>query len=65
MFFGVVDVDGSCGMMYEIGNFIVEWVGLSVVNCVVFYVCMVVSLCNGSVDMVLCFSNDELVEVVV
>ncbi len=63
--FGVVDADGSRGMMYEIGNLIAERAGLSAVNRVVPYARTVVSLRNGSADMVLRFSNDELAEVAV
>lgn len=63
--FGLVDAGVSSGMMYEIGNLIAERAGLSAVNHVVPYARTVVSLRNGSADMVVRFSNDELAEVAV
>lgn len=63
--FGVVDGGVSNGMMYEIGNLIAERAGRSAVNQVVPYARTVVSLRNGSADMVIRFSNEELAEVAV
>lgn len=63
--FGVVDAAGSSGMMYEIGNLIAERAGLKAVNQIVPYARTVVSLRNGSADMVIRFSNEELAEVAV
>lgn len=63
--FGVVEGGVSSGMMYEIGNLIAERAGLSTVNQVVPYARTVVSLRNGSADMVIRFSNAELAEVAV
>lgn len=63
--FGIVDGNGSSGMMYEIGNLIAERAGLRAVNNVVPYARTVVSLRNGDADMVIRFSNEELAEVAI
>lgn len=58
--FGRVGPQGAGGLMYEIGQLIAERAGLAVENQVVPYARTVLSLQNGSADMVLRFSNDEL-----
>lgn len=63
--FGMVGPGGASGLMYEVGNLIAERAGLRAVNHVVPYARTVVSLREGSADMVLRFSNDELAEVAV
>jgi ABC-type amino acid transport substrate-binding protein len=64
--FGHVDANGApSGMMFEIGNLIAERAGLTAQNLVVPYARTVVSLRTGSADMVIRFSNEELLEVAV
>ncbi len=63
--FGVVEAGVSSGMMYEIGNLIAERAGRKAVNQIVPYARTVISLRNGSADMVIRFSNEELAEVAV
>lgn len=63
--FGLVGPGGAGGLMYEVGNLIAERAGLHAVNQVVPYARTVVSLREGSADMVIRFSNDELAEVAV
>lgn len=58
--FGRVGPQGASGLMYEIGMLIAQRAGLAVENRVVPYARTVLSLQNGSADMVLRFSNDEL-----
>lgn len=61
--FGYDDARGKGGMMYEIGNLIASTAGMQYQNNVVPYARTVVSLRNGTADMVLRFSNDELAAV--
>lgn len=63
--FGYDDVRGKGGMMYEIGNLIAETAGLPYENRVVPYARTVLSLKDGSADMVLRFNNDELTGVAI
>ena len=58
--FGYEDARGKGGMMYEIGNLIAETAGLPHENRIVPYARTVLSLKDGSADMVLRFNNDEL-----
>lgn len=58
--FGHVGPQGAGGLMYDIGQLIAQRAGLAVENQVVPYARTVLSLQNGSADMVLRFSNDEL-----
>lgn len=58
--FGRVGPQGAGGLMYEIGQLIAQRAGLAAENHVVPYARTVLSLQNGSADMVLRFSNDEL-----
>lgn len=58
--FGRIGPQGQSGLMYEIGNLIAQRAGLAAENHVVPYACTVLSLQNGTSDMVLRFSNDEL-----
>lgn len=63
--FGFEDGAGKGGMMYEIGNLIAETAGLQYENRVVPYARTVLSLREGSADMVLRFNNDELTRVAI
>lgn len=59
--FGTIDAHGvSSGMTYEMGNLIAERAGLRPINHVVPYARTVVSLREGSADVVIRFGNDEL-----
>jgi polar amino acid transport system substrate-binding protein len=58
--FGRVGPEGPSGLMYEIGLLIARRAGLAAENHVVPYARTVLSLQNGSSDMVLRFSNDEI-----
>ncbi len=58
--FGRVGPQGAGGLMYDIGQLIAQRAGLAAENHVVPYARTVLSLQNGSADMVLRFSNDEL-----
>ena len=61
--FGYDDARGKGGMMYEIGNLIASAAGMPYQNNVVPYARTVVSLRNGTADMVLRFGNEELTTV--
>jgi len=61
--FGYDDARGKGGMMYEIGNLIASTAGMPYQNNVVPYARTVVSLRNGTADMVLRFGNEELTSV--
>lgn len=61
--FGRIGPDGPGGLMYELGNLIAQRAGLAFENHVVPYACTVLSMRYGSCDMVLRFSNDELLAV--
>lgn len=63
--FGHVDPGGPGGLMYDIGMLIAQRAGLAAENRVVPYARTVLSLRDGSADMVLRFSNDELKSVAV
>jgi len=58
--FGRVGPQGSSGLMVEIGLLIAQRAGLAAENRVVPYARTVLSLQEGSADMVLRFSNDEI-----
>lgn len=58
--FGRIGPQGGSGLMYDIGNLIVQRAGLAAENRVVPYARTVLSLQSGTSDMVLRFSNDEL-----
>ena len=58
--FGYEDSRGKGGMMYEIGNLIADTAGLEYDNRVVPYARTVLSLREGTADMVLRFNNEEL-----
>lgn len=58
--FGRVGSLGAGGLMYDIGQLIAQRAGLAAENHVVPYARTVLSLHNGSADMVLRFSNEEL-----
>ncbi len=61
--FGRIGPQGPSGLMYEIGNLIAQRAGLAAENRVVPYARTVLNLQNGTSDMVLRFSNDELMAV--
>ena len=63
--FGYDDARGKGGMMYEIGNLIAETAGLPYENRIVPYARTVLSLKDGSADMVLRFNNEELSSVAI
>lgn len=63
--FGHVDAAGPGGLMYDIGMLIAQRAGLAAENRVVPYARTVLSMRDGSADMVLRFSNDELKSVAV
>lgn len=58
--FGRIGPQGPGGLMYDIGMLIAQRAGLPAENHVVPYARTVLSLNNGSADMVLRFSNEEL-----
>lgn len=58
--FGRMGPQGPGGLMYEIGMLIAKRAGLPAENHLVPYARTVVSLQNGSADMVLRFTNDEI-----
>lgn len=58
--FGRVGPQGASGLMVDIGLLIAQRAGLAAEHRVVPYARTVLSLQNGSADMVLRFSNDEL-----
>lgn len=58
--FGRLGPQGPGGLMFDIGQLIAQRAGLAAENHVVPYARTVLSLQNGSADMVLRFSNDEL-----
>lgn len=58
--FGRIGPQGASGLMYDIGMLIAQRAGLAAENRVVPYARTVLSLQNGSADMVLRFSNEEL-----
>lgn len=58
--FGYEDSRGKGGMMYEIGNLIADTAGLGYENRIVPYARTVLSLREGTADMVLRFNNEEL-----
>lgn len=61
--FGYEDNRGKGGMMYEISNLIADTAGLEYENRVVPYARTVLSLREGTADMVLRFNNEELATV--
>lgn len=61
--FGRLGPQGPSGLMYDIGMLIAQRAGLSAENHVVPYARTVLSLQNGTADMVLRFTNDELRQV--
>jgi polar amino acid transport system substrate-binding protein len=58
--FGRLGGQGPSGLMYDIGLLIAQRAGLAADNQVVPYARTVLSLQNGTADMVLRFTNDEL-----
>lgn len=58
--FGRMGPKGPSGLMYEIGILIAQRAGLTAENQLVPYARSVISLQDGSADMVLRFTNDEL-----
>ena len=58
--FGRVGPQGASGLMVDIGLLIAQRAGLAVEHRVVPYARTVLSLQNGTADMVLRFTNDEL-----
>ncbi|KQV60079.1 hypothetical protein ASC95_00945 [Pelomonas sp. Root1217] len=58
--FGSIGPQGPRGLMYDIGNLIAQRAGLTAQNRVVPYARTVLSLQDGTSDVVLRFSNDEL-----
>ncbi|MFG6465653.1 substrate-binding periplasmic protein [Roseateles sp. BYS87W] len=63
--FGRTGPQGPGGLMYDIGQLIAQRAGLPSENHLVPYARTVLSLQNGTADMVLRFSNDELKQVAV
>jgi polar amino acid transport system substrate-binding protein len=63
--FGRIGPQGPGGLMYEIGQLIAQRAGLAAQNRVVPYARTVLSLHNGTADVVLRFANDELRSVAV
>lgn len=63
--FGRIGPQGASGLMVDIGMRIAQRAGLAAENRVVPYARTVLSLQNGSADMVLRFSNEELQAVAV
>lgn len=63
--FGHVGPQGPGGLMYDIGMLIAQRAGLVVENRIVPYARTVLSLQNGSADLVLRFTNEELTAVAV
>ncbi|MCF8203625.1 MAG: transporter substrate-binding domain-containing protein [Methylotenera sp.] len=61
--FGRLGPQGPSGLMYEIGLLIAQRAGLPAENHVVPYARTVLSLQNGTADIVLRFTNDELRQV--
>lgn len=58
--FGRAGPQGASGLMYDIGMLIAQRAGLAAENHLVPYARTVLSLQNGTSDMVLRFSNDEI-----